>query len=104
MISSCTVFFVGYIENIDAMAVAKACHTLGCGRKKPGHPVKLEPGVILERKPGDLVREGDSLLQVHHDEEISDQILRRVIKSLVDGITLVPHPPPAQSLVIDKVV
>ena len=104
VIPPCTLFIAGYIENIDAMAVAKACHALGCGRTKPGQPVKLPPGVILDRKPGDLVQEGDSILQVHHDEEISEPVLRSVLETLLDGITLVSQPPTAQSLVIDKVV
>jgi thymidine phosphorylase len=93
----------GYLENIDAMAVAKVCHALGCGRTQPGTAVKFEPGVILRRKPGDLVSEGETLLELHH-QEISSGTLASLMSSLEDACIIVKKPPAAKSLIIETVV
>jgi len=42
-------------------------HGLGCGRKTPGAPIKYHPGIVLRKKPGEKVTEGEVILEVHHD-------------------------------------
>ncbi|CAG7728549.1 unnamed protein product [Allacma fusca] len=93
----------GYLENIDAMAVAKVCHALGCGRTQPGMSVKFEPGVVLRKKPGDLVAQGDILMELHN-QEISNGVLVNLIKSLQDACLIVQNPPEPKPLIIETLV
>jgi thymidine phosphorylase len=47
------------------MGVARLCHKLGCGRTTPGSNVKFEPGVILLKKPGEAISNGEPLIEIH---------------------------------------
>lgn len=75
----------GFIADVDPLEVARVCHSLGCGRNAPGEDVLLEPGVILKKKLGDMVRKGDVLMEVHQgailaDNELHLNRLRNAVK------------------------
>jgi pyrimidine-nucleoside phosphorylase len=55
----------GTIRSIDPLLVASAVHSLGGGRLKKGDPIHHGVGVILRCKVGDVVEEGDTLVELH---------------------------------------
>ncbi|MEG9226743.1 thymidine phosphorylase [Aeromicrobium sp. Sec7.5] len=57
----------GVLTRLDALAVGVAAWRLGAGRSRPGEQVQAAAGVVLHAKPGDVVRAGQPLLELHTD-------------------------------------
>src|SRR4051794_2764880 len=58
----------GVLARLDAYAVGVAAWRLGAGRARKEDPVSAGAGVVLHAKPGDDVREGQPLFELHADE------------------------------------
>ncbi len=52
----------GYVSKLDALLIAKACKLLGAGRDKKSDLIDFGAGCILNKKTGDKVNAGDTLL------------------------------------------
>ncbi len=57
----------GVLTRLDALAVGVAAWRLGAGRSRPGEQVQAAAGVVLHAKPGDTVRAGQPLIELHTD-------------------------------------
>ncbi|GAA1752035.1 thymidine phosphorylase [Aeromicrobium alkaliterrae] len=57
----------GVLGRLDALAVGVAAWRLGAGRSRPGEQVQAAAGVVLHAKPGDTVRAGQPLIELHTD-------------------------------------
>jgi thymidine phosphorylase len=58
----------GTLTRLDAYAVGVAAWRLGAGRARKEDPVSPGAGVVLLAKPGDQVRAGQPLLELHTDD------------------------------------
>ncbi len=58
----------GVVEAVDAMAVGIATVRLGAGRTRKEDPVSASAGVVLRAVPGDRVRAGQVLAELHADD------------------------------------
>jgi pyrimidine-nucleoside phosphorylase len=58
----------GYLRSIHAAEIGYAAVQLGAGRSKQGDPIDYSVGVIVHRKVGDRVVEGDPLFSVHAND------------------------------------
>jgi len=58
----------GVLARVDAYAVGVAAWRLGAGRARKEDPVQAGAGVRLLRRPGDRVRAGEPLLELHTDD------------------------------------
>ena len=58
----------GTLTRLDAMAVGLAAWRLGAGRARKEDPVQAGAGVVWHARPGDPVREGDTLFTLLTDE------------------------------------
>jgi thymidine phosphorylase len=58
----------GVLTRLDAYAVGVAAWRLGAGRARKEDPVSPGAGVVLLAKPGDTVRQGQPLLELHADD------------------------------------
>jgi pyrimidine-nucleoside phosphorylase len=56
----------GYLASVDAEAVGRASVALGAGRDRVEDAVDPAVGIIVAAKPGDAVRAGDPLLELHY--------------------------------------
>jgi pyrimidine-nucleoside phosphorylase len=56
----------GYVTTMKAEAIGRASHALGAGRRRVGDAIDPAVGIIVLAKPGDAVRAGDAMLEVHH--------------------------------------
>ena len=56
----------GWITRIDAEAIGIAAMMLGAGRMRSDDTIDPAVGIVLRVKPGDSVRVGDAVLEVHH--------------------------------------
>ena len=74
----------GWVEDIDAMAIARVCLGLGAGRARLGDSVDRAVGVILEAQVGDRLEEGEPWMVLYHRNEVD----RSTLEGLLDSITL----------------
>lgn len=49
----------GFVNNIDALKIAKACKNLGAGREKKSDTIDYSAGIYLNKKYGEFVKKGD---------------------------------------------
>src|SRR5260221_7017051 len=56
----------GYITRLDAELVGRASVALGAGRDRVEDPVDFAVGIMVTAKPGDNVKEGDPVLEMHY--------------------------------------
>jgi pyrimidine-nucleoside phosphorylase len=55
----------GYVNRVDAELVGRASVALGAGRDRVEDPVDPAVGIVVRAKPGDEVRAGDPILEMH---------------------------------------
>lgn len=67
----------GYVTNINAEEIGKISLTLGAGRLKSDDDINPMVGVVLNKKVGDYVSEGDILGYIYYqDNDLSDDLFR----------------------------
>lgn len=59
----------GFIDKIEAEAVGVSAMILGAGRETKEDELDLSAGIILKKKVGDFVNEGDTLAVMHFNRE-----------------------------------
>lgn len=59
----------GWINAIEAEEIGKAAMKLGAGRETKASKIDLSAGILLHRKVGDSVRAGDTLLELHYNDQ-----------------------------------
>jgi thymidine phosphorylase len=74
----------GWVEGIDAMAIARVCLGLGAGRARLGDSVDHSVGAILEVQVGDRLEDGEPWMVLYHRDEVD----RATIEGLLGSITL----------------
>ena len=74
----------GWVEGIDAMAIARVCLGLGAGRIRLDDSVDHAVGVILEAQVGDRLEEGEPWMVLYHRNEVD----RATLEGLLGSITL----------------
>ena len=74
----------GWVEDIDAMVIARVCLGLGAGRARLGDSVDHPVGAILEVQVGDRLEEGEPWMVLYHRDEVD----RATIEGLLGSITL----------------
>jgi thymidine phosphorylase len=89
----------GVLTRLDALAVGTAAWRLGAGRARKEDAVSPAAGVVMLAKPGDAVRAGQPVLQLHADEESR---IPRALAALEDGIDI-GDDYTSKPLVIDRV-
>lgn len=64
----------GYVNSIKADDIGRICVQLGGGRAYKGQEIDLSVGLVLKKKLGDEVAEGDCLAEIHsHSMESAQQ-------------------------------
>jgi thymidine phosphorylase len=89
----------GVLSRLDALAVGVAAWRLGAGRARKEDPVSAGAGIVLLAKPGDEVRDGAPLLELHADDPAR---FERALESLEGGYEI-GGTPAAAPLVIDRI-
>lgn len=88
----------GVVGEIVADKVGIASMMLGAGRAKVEDEINMGVGIVLNKKIGDEVKEGDSLLTIHSDSEDVDNIK----EMLYENIRIMDHA--EQPTLIHKVI
>jgi thymidine phosphorylase len=84
----------GFVTAVDASLVGRASVALGAGRDRVEDPVDPAVGIILTAKPGDAVRAGDPLFEVHYrDRARLDTALTLTARAVTIGDARLPSTP-----------
>jgi pyrimidine-nucleoside phosphorylase len=72
----------GVITEIIANEVGVASMMLGAGRQTKEDDIDLSVGIVLNKKVGDQVKEGESLLTIHSNSETIDNVKEKLNNSI----------------------
>ena len=59
----------GVVQSLDALLVGRTAVALGAGRDKKADQVDLSAGILLHKKPGDAVANGEPILELRYNDE-----------------------------------
>lgn len=90
----------GYIHSIDAERVGNAAQMLGAGRRSKEDVIDLAVGIVMNKRVGDRVSEGESLAVLHINATDNVQTAQDM---LMDAITFGDTPVPKVPLLHAKV-
>lgn len=68
----------GYVHYINASEIGIASMTLGGGRETMKDTIDMAVGIVLEKKIGDQVKEGDVLAYVHSNGKRTEEAVQKV--------------------------
>lgn len=77
----------GYVSNIVADEIGVAAMILGAGRATKEDEIDLAVGLMLHKKVGDQVKEGDALMTIYSNREDVSQVMAKIY----DNITIADH-------------
>ncbi|MBZ5750423.1 MULTISPECIES: pyrimidine-nucleoside phosphorylase [Metabacillus] len=72
----------GYVSEIIADSVGTAAMLLGAGRATKESQIDLAVGLVLNKKVGDSVKTGDSLVTIHSNRENVDDVKNKLFSSI----------------------
>ncbi|MFD1171647.1 pyrimidine-nucleoside phosphorylase [Oceanobacillus picturae] len=89
----------GTVSEIIADDIGTAAMMLGAGRATKDSEIDLAVGIVLHKKIGDSVKEGEALLTIHANQENVNEVRAK----LYDSIVIATENVPAPTLVYDTV-
>jgi len=90
----------GYLTGLDAELVGRASVALGAGRDRVEDPVDPAVGIMVAAKPGDQLKAGDPVLELHFRDSAR---LDAAIALASRAITVGDQAPAARRLVVGEV-
>src|SRR5699024_6408306 len=72
----------GVVTEIIANEVGVASMMLGAGRQTKDDDIDLSVGIVLDKKVGDKVNEGDTLLTIHSNRKDIDDVIEKLNQSI----------------------
>jgi thymidine phosphorylase len=82
----------GWVTHLDALQVGTAAWRLGAGRARKEDQVSAAAGIICLAKPGEEVRAGQPVLELHADDE---ERFAPALAALAGAVTISDAGPPA---------
>ncbi|MFD2630746.1 pyrimidine-nucleoside phosphorylase [Oceanobacillus kapialis] len=89
----------GTVSNIIADDIGTAAMMLGAGRATKDSEIDLAVGIVLHKKIGDRVKEGEALLTIHANQQNVEEVRQKLYKSIV----VTEEDVPAPTLVYDTI-
>ena len=90
----------GYLTRLDAELVGRASVALGAGRDRVEDPVDFAVGITIHAKPGDKVRAGDAVLELHYRDRAR---LETAVALAGRAVTIGDERPPPARLIVGEV-
>lgn len=86
----------GFVKNIDALKIAKACKNLGAGREKKTDTIDYSAGIYLTQKYSEPVKQGETIAVIYTNKEDTVKEAENLILSAFEISEDEPQP---QSLI-----
>jgi pyrimidine-nucleoside phosphorylase len=90
----------GYVTRLDAELVGRASVGLGAGRDRVDDPVDPAVGIMVIARPGDEVRAGDPVLEMHYRDRAR---LETAVRLASEAVTIGDERPAAGRLIVGEV-
>jgi thymidine phosphorylase len=90
----------GYVTRLDAELVGRASVGLGAGRDRVDDPVDPAVGIMVIARPGDEVRAGDPVLEMHYRDRAR---LETAVRLASEAVTIGDQRPAAGRLIVGEV-
>lgn len=91
----------GFIGEINALDIGMACVALGAGRETADSEIDMSAGIVLEKKVGDQVSQGDTIMTLHTNITGGEEVAERCFQAV--KVQDSPCPPyPIIYKVVDK--
>ena len=90
----------GFVAAMRAGAIGRASHELGAGRSTVGAAIDHAVGIVLLAKPGDAVRAGQPIVELHHRD---GRGLASAVALCESAIAIADAPPAARPTIIEEV-
>ena len=90
----------GFVTAVDAALVGRASVALGAGRDRVDDAVDPAVGIMVTAKPGDAVRAGSPVLELHYRDRAR---LEAAIRLTSQAITIGDEPPAPARLIVGEV-
>lgn len=90
----------GYISRMDTEKCGTASCLLGAGRARAEDAIDYGAGIVLTKKTGDEVREGETLAVLYASE---DELFREAASVFADAVDIQEEPPGRQPLILARV-
>ena len=76
----------GYVKSINALEIGLSSMTLGGGRETLDDVIDMAAGIMLNKKIGDYVKEGEVLCYLHSNKNVT--LINRVAKNVFDAFKI----------------
>ena len=83
----------GFVSGIVADKIGTAAMMLGAGRATKNSKIDLAVGLVLRKKIGDFVKQGETIVIIHSSTEAVDAIVEKVHQSFAISDEAVEAPP-----------
>lgn len=70
----------GYVKFVNARTIGEASVDLGAGRQKKGDPIDHAVGIVVHRKVGDYVLEGEPIFTIHANSSEKLNLARQQVE------------------------
>jgi pyrimidine-nucleoside phosphorylase len=90
----------GVIAHLDAELIGRATMVLGAGRNRVEETVDPAVGAVVHAKPGDPVRPGQPIVELHHRD---DERLGAALELVSRACVIADEPPPARPLIMEVI-
>lgn len=90
----------GYVTRLDALGFGKAGVELGAGRTSKEDGIDPAAGIILQKKIGDKVNQGETIARCFTNKEVAADRVRQMLQ---DAVTVGLSRPEARALITDMV-
>jgi pyrimidine-nucleoside phosphorylase len=90
----------GFVVHLDAELIGRATMVLGAGRNRVEESVHPAVGAVVHAKPGEAVRPGQPLLELHHHDAAK---LEAALELVRGACVIADEPPPARPLVMEVI-
>ena len=74
----------GFVSNISAIKVSKACKLLGAGRIVKNAPIDLAAGVFLNKKYGEFVNKNDTIATLYFNKDENAEEAKQLVQTAFD--------------------
>ena len=76
----------GYVSSINALEIGLSSMTLGGGRETIDDVIDMAAGIMLNKKVGDYVKEGEVLCYLHSNKNVT--LINRVAKNVSEAFKI----------------
>lgn len=84
----------GYIKTINTYKLGEICKEIGAGRVKKEDKIDYGVGIVLNKKVGDFIKEGEEILKIYTNKEIASHLINNIFE-------IVENEVPTPKLILD---